>query len=124
MPTSWAIWRSSLRFAPLLMRSRHRVIGDEQFVNADSPGETKIAATRTAALAEKFCFGDLEFFELALFVERWFVFFLAILAELSHQSLSKHASNGYAVDEIRFDAEIEQSGNRAGRIVRVQGAEH
>src|SRR3954468_22527161 len=71
----------------------HVVVGDQQFVDSDSSRVAEIAAARASLGTEEHLGIAGESLDLPLLVRRRLVLFLAILAELSHESLRKNSYN-------------------------------
>jgi hypothetical protein len=101
----------------------HGVVGDQQFVKADSAGVAEIVAAGAAFGSENSIDVAGVAFDLPAFADGGLVGFAAMLAEFSSEALAQNSAEGGA-DEIGFDAEIVEPTDGGGSVGGVHGAEN
>src|SRR5262249_41567998 len=109
----------------LVDQSAKGVVDDEQFENAFSTFVTSIVAlSATATVIKDFVAevvrGEVEHGELVFCGLEWRA---AVLANGADEALAKDGDEGRGNQEW-FDTHVDQTGNSAGRIIGVEGAEN
>src|SRR5688572_29072126 len=104
----------------------HLLVGQQHLVDPGPPAVARVLAAVTALALEAARERRLTAAHLGEHLEqrRWDRdFLLAVLAHPADEPLGEHAFDGGG-DEVRLDAHVDDSRDRAGRVVRVQRAEH
>lgn len=97
--------------------------GDEEFEYSHSSAVSRVSAfVATDTLHEGWCFADDCLNDLAISLIG-FVLLLAMVANFSDEALRESGTEDGG-DEVGFDAEVHQSGDGAGCVIGVKGAEH